>query len=220
LAFGVLFDIDGTLVTFNFDVQGSRGALLGELARGGFDTSGLTPTSPTQHVIDSVRRQIVSGKVQADFGSFRRRLYDILDEFELKSSRLATVFPGTSQALASLRSMSAKLAVLTNSGRKAALDVLERFGLSSYFEFVLTRDDVDSMKPNPEGVNDAVARLSLPRERVFYVGDSLYDITAAKTAGLKVISVATGNYTAERLKNEGADLVITSLTELSRVLPL
>lgn len=217
---GVLFDIDGTLVSFEFDVQGSRKALFAELAKLGFDTSGLSPTSPTQHVIDYAQGQVSSGAVDAKFGAVRSRLFSILDEFELKSSPKVTVLPGVHDALESLRRKPVKLAVLTNSGRRAATAVLKRGSLLQYFDFVLTRDDVDSMKPSPGGVTKALSLFGLRKERVFYVGDSVLDIMAAKAAGLEVISVATGNYTVERLKGEGADIVISSLAELQGVLPL
>lgn len=220
MTLGVLFDIDGTLVTFNFDVQGSRRALLAELSRRGFDVSGLSLSSPTQSVIDEARRQVEAGKVRVDFGQVRQKLFSILDEFELESGKFVSAFPGSKEALGTLRARSAKLGVLTNSGRLAASKILERSSLSGFFDFVLTRDDVSAMKPRPDGVNQAVSLFALPREKVVYVGDSLYDIMAAKAAGLKVVSIATGNYTVEKLRGEGADEVVASLAELPGVLPL
>jgi phosphoglycolate phosphatase len=219
MSLGVLFDIDGTLVSFNFDIPGSRKALCNELASHGFDVSSLGPTSPTQSIIDEARRQIDEGMVGADFEVVKKRLFSILDEFELESGRSVYPFPEAEQVLASLKQKSVKLAVLTNSGRRAAAKILELSSLSGYFDFVLTRDDVEAMKPRPEGVIMAVSMFSLPKERVVYVGDSMLDIMAAKAAGLKVISVATGNYTVERLRSEGADVVVGSLQELVSVLP-
>lgn len=212
--------MDGTLVTFNFDVQGSRRALFAELSRLGFDVSKLGLTSPTQSVIDTARSQVTSGGVRADFPSVKKRLFSILDNFELESAKSVHAFPGAREVLAELRARSMKLAVLTNSGRKASSRILERSSLSGLFDFVLTRDDVDAMKPSPEGVTKAVSMFALPKDRVVYVGDSPYDIMAAKAAGLKVVSVATGNYTVEKLRSEGADEVVGSLAELPRMLSM
>lgn len=216
----VLFDIDGTLVTFRLDVQGLRKALIGELSRRGLDTSGLGLTSPTQQIINSAREQIETGDAGDDFTSLKRKLYSILDDFEEESSKEATVFPVTRKTLLYLRGKSIRLAVLTNSGRRAAYSVLRRGKILECFDFILTREDVGTMKPSPEGVLKALERFSLPKEEVCYVGDGIFDVMAAKKVGLKVISVATGIYTPDRLREEGADFVISSLKELPKVLRL
>jgi len=212
-----IFDIDGTLVTFTFDVKGTRNALLQELAKRGFDTSGLDLTTPTQRILDAARAQVPSDSDRA-FVELRNAAFSILDSFELSSAGSASAFPGTRDALLYLRSKGVRIAVLTNSGRKAAFQALKRADLLDCFEFVLTRNDIDAMKPRPDGLLKAVSKLGLPKEDVYYVGDSPFDITAAKEAGLKVISVATGSYTKERLASDGADYIISSLGELHKVL--
>lgn len=213
-----LFDIDGTLVTFKFDVQGTRKALIEELSKRRIDTSRLSLTTPTQTIIDAAKEQTESGKVGVDFASLRRKLYSILDEFEMESSSEAKVFPSTKTTLLYLRSRSIRLAVLTNSGRKAAFSILRKGRILGCFDFVLTREDVETMKPSPAGILQAVGRLSLPKEEVCYVGDGIFDIMAAKGAGLRVVSVATGIYTPDRLRHEGADFVISSLEKLPAIL--
>jgi HAD superfamily hydrolase (TIGR01509 family) len=214
MTIAALFDVDGTLVTFQFDVPGTRKALIAELAKSGIDTSGLGLSTPTQQIIDAAKKQVQRGQ----FASLKKRLYAMLDGFELEGSRKATPLPGARKTLLSLRARRVRVAVLTNSGRKAAYNVLRRGRMLGCFEFVLTREDVEMMKPNPEGVLEAVRRFSLPKEQVFYVGDGLLDIAAAKGAGLKVISVATGTQTGDRLREAGADFVISSLKELPGIL--
>lgn len=209
-----LFDIDGTLVDFRFDVAGTRKEMIREIERLGFDVSGLTLTTPTHDIIESVREQVSSGTVRADFGIVRRRLYDILDGFEERTSLLVSPLPGVVETLEYLKAAGARLAVLTNSGRKSASSVLGRTGLSRFFEFVLTRDDVEEMKPSGAGIQVALSLFSLQPGEVCYVGDSVYDIAAAREAGVACVSVATGSHREERLLEAGAQLVIRSLPEL------
>jgi len=213
-----VFDIDGTLVTFNFDVQGTRVAIIEELTNRGFDTTGLGMTTPTQTMVDTARMQVESGKVRAEFDEVRAKLFSILDASEMESSRTISVFPGTRETLDYLSSKSVRLGVLTNSGRRAAAEVLRRAGLEGCFEFVLCREDVAMMKPRPDGLVRAISILGMPRDRIFYVGDSRYDIIAAKQAGLRVVAVTTGKYNETRLKEEGADYVISSISELPGLL--
>ncbi len=214
----VLFDIDGTLVTFEFDVQGTRGAILELLRERGFDVTGLSLSSPTQQMMDAARGQVDRGVVKLHYPRIRREIYSILDAFEVKSAKQATIFEGTIGTLDALRRRSTRLGVVTNSGRPAADSVLGRYGLLEYFEFVLTRDDVEEMKPGSAGLAKALSLLSLPPSQVVYVGDSLLDIRASKGAGVRSVSVATGNYTEERLRAEGAEEVISSISLLPELL--
>ncbi|MDE1858470.1 MAG: HAD family hydrolase [Thaumarchaeota archaeon] len=214
---GVIFDIDGTLVTFRFDVRGTRKALIEELGRQGLDTGALDLTTPTQRILDSAREQSEAGRGPG-YVALRRSVFSILDGFESASSETTSILPGVRGVLDSLRSKGVRLAVLTNSGQRAARAALGRAGLLDCFEFVLTRDDTEIMKPSPEGLEMAAARFGLSKAEIYYVGDSALDIRAARAAGIRVVSVATGNYTAERLKAEGADFVISALSELGAIL--
>ncbi len=212
-----IFDIDGTLVSFTFDAQGTRKALIAELQSWEVDTAGLGMSSPTQEILDAARARMSSGR-QGEFEKLRGRLFSILDAFEMQGLATTEVFPGTRESLLGLKSSGVRLAVLTNSGRKAAQDTLRRANLQDCFEFVLTRDDTESMKPRPEGLLQAVLKLSLPKESVCYVGDSRFDVIAAKRAGVKSVAVATGSSTAELLRREGADFVVSSISEVGRIL--
>ncbi len=212
-----IFDIDGTLVSFTFDAQGTRKALIAELQSWGIDTTGLGLSSPTQEILDAARARMSTGR-QGEFESLRRSLFSILDTFELQGLASTEVFPGTRESLFGLKSSGVRLAVLTNSGRKAAQDTLRRANLQGCFEFVLTRDDTETMKPRPEGLLQAVLMLSIPKESVCYVGDSRFDVIAAKRAGVKSVAVATGSSTAELLRSEGADFVVSSISEVGRIL--
>jgi pyrophosphatase PpaX len=217
MAVAAIFDLDGTLVTFSFDIRGTRQAILADMGSHGFSTAGLDLTTPTQRILDAARRQ---GPPHggSDYSAFKDRVFEILDRFELQGAGSTSVFPGAADTLRRLKAKGVRLAVLTNSGRKAAGESLKRAGLDGFFEFVLTRNDTETMKPSPEGLSQAVTILAMPRGSVYYIGDSPYDIMAAKQAGIRIISVATGNYPLERLKAEGADEAISSLTEIPRVL--
>ena len=214
---GVIFDIDGTLVTFRFDVPRARKALIEELGRRGFATGGLGLSTPSQVILDSARAQSDAGR-GTNYDGLRRAAFSILDTLEAESARTVVLLPGVREALDALRSRGVRMAVLTNSGGKAAGEALERAGLLGRFEFVLTRDDTEIMKPRPEGLEMAARRFGLPRGSVYYVGDSAYDVQAGRAAGIRVIAVATGSHTAERLKAEGADYTISSLAELGALL--
>ncbi len=212
-----IFDLDGTLVTFNLDMSEWRKALLGLMEKRGFRTKGLGVTTPTQQILDAAKSQVASERPEK-FDGLRREAFSVLDSMELRGASSATVFPGAVEALRRLKAEGVRLCVVTNSGRAAASRTLEKWGLNGFFEFVLTRDDTETMKPRPEGLLKAMKMLGVGPGGVYYVGDSRYDIMAAKQAGVKVVSVATGSYTPDRLRSEGADFVIEDLSELPGLL--
>jgi len=206
------------LVTFTFDIVGTRSALIGELLSRGYSTSNLTTMTLTQAILDSAKEQIDSGRVKDDYQTLRSRVFSMLDKFELDSAREAKPIRGTLKTLEALRLSSIRLGALTNSGRAGATRVLKKSGLMNVFELILTRDDVPAMKPKPDGILRALDLLSLSKDELLFVGDSVLDIQAADAAGVRVASVATGNYSRERLGAEGADLIMSSISELPALL--
>jgi phosphoglycolate phosphatase len=217
---GLLFDVDGTLVSLKVEVEKLRSTTAAAFVSGGFDISVIDPGKlSTQDMIDVARGQFESGAVAADYASFRRNLFTALDQIEMEWNALAEPIDGTAEVLARLReSGRVKLATLTNSGRAPSDWLLRRYDLLKYFDYTFTRDDVPALKPRPDGIRTALQVIGLPAEKVLFVGDSWIDVRAANTAGVKVASVTTGRYTLERLREEGSDYVLDSLAGLFDIL--
>lgn len=213
-----VFDIDGTLVSFKFDVVGTRRAIYRVLSGAGFDTSEMRDNTPTQMILDQVRKQADSGLRQADYDGVRRRVFSLLDEFELPTVREAEVFEGVKETLATLRAHAVLLGVVTNSGRRAASLLLREKGLAPFFDLVLTRDEAPAMKPRPEGLLKAVADLGVSKSGTIYVGDSVYDILAARGAGIRVASISSGNYNKTTLMSERPDFALDSIRDVPAAL--
>jgi HAD superfamily hydrolase (TIGR01549 family) len=217
MAVAAIFDLDGTLVTFNLDIKEWRKVLFDVMKKRGFTTGTLTLSTPTQEILDYAKDQAGPDNPQA-YQSLRSEAFSILDTLELEGAASATVFPDTTEVLRYFSTKGVRLGVLTNSGRRAASESLRKAGIGDYFEFVLTRDDTETMKPRPEGLIRAVTLLGVKPADAYYIGDSRYDVEAAKLAGVRSVAVATGNYSVASLKELEADFVITSLSQLKGVL--
>ncbi len=89
-----------------------------------------------------------------------------------------------------------RLAIFTGRPKKDALDALKRFGKESFFEVVITDDDVKQRKPDPEGL--ILAMRSLKTSRAIYFGDSPDDREAARRASVEFVEVEITE-TLERL---------------------
>ncbi len=215
---GIIFDVDGTLVQLKVDPVKMRLTMIGVLKERGFDVSSLNLSSNSQTIIETAMTQIRAGWIEQDAGEVRAHLYSVLDKLELEWGAEAHPIDGIDDTLRKLGEASLRLGVVTNSGRASAGELLGRHKLVRHFDVVVTRDDVSSMKPDPEGILKAMHMFDLPKESVIYVGDSGIDIRAAKAAGVKMAAVTSGFYSEERLKQEGSDYILRTANDLFRIL--
>lgn len=105
------------------------------------------------------------------------------------------------------------IGLVTAATKMKAVNVLEMLGISNYFSVIVTSDDVDKGKPDPEGFVKAAELLSYkPKECVIFE-DGVNGVRAAKNANMKCISITT-THTKEELSE--ADLVIDSFKNITQ----
>jgi phosphoglycolate phosphatase len=215
----VIYDLDGTLVEFRFDVAGSRRAVISRLEALGFDTRRLGPRTLTQEILEEVRRQTGRGGVRHPVEAVISLVDRELGRFELAAAERAEALPWTFEVVRETRRRGYATALVTNSGRAAVARVIDRLGLDPrLFDVVVTRNDVNNLKPAGEPLLKALEALGVPPGDALYVGDSVIDIGAARAAGVRVVSVASGLYPSEKLRAAGPDALIPSLWELLALL--
>ena len=94
--------------------------------------------------------------------------------------------PGLKELLRALRPHF-RLAVATNRSNTIG-DVLERFGLTGFFDIVVSSLDVSNPKPHPESIFKILDFFGIGPDQSIYVGDSLVDYETTKAAGVLFIS--------------------------------
>jgi len=158
---GVVFDLDGTLVESSYDWPAIR--------------SHLEVTSPS--ILDELDRL-------AEPERSRRRA--ALEGFELEATRAAELKPGAREVLAMLAGRGLHTALVTNNSSANTSELIDRFGL--VFDVVVTRDS-GLWKPSGAPVAEAVRRLGLDPAEVLAVGDSHFDLEAARAAGCRLAAI-------------------------------
>ena len=109
--------------------------------------------------------------------------------FEGKISKSVPAHKGVKEGLPLLNAYG--LAVATSSNKSGALISLAGAGLSSFFTYVITADDVLKHKPHPDCYQKAAASLGFDPSECIGIEDSTSGIKAAKAAGMFVIGVST-----------------------------
>jgi HAD superfamily hydrolase (TIGR01509 family) len=110
--------------------------------------------------------------------------------------------PGATKLLAELSSMGVRWAIATSGGSKTAGPTLAMLSIPASVP-VVTRDQVAYAKPNPDLFLAASERLGVPPGDCFVVGDSIWDMLAARRAGSLGIGVLSGGYGRNELQEAG-----------------
>jgi len=98
---------------------------------------------------------------------------------------------GVDEVLEFLDRKGLKKAVVTNTFRKQAIEVLKSVGLAERFDVILCGDDVREGKPEPEIVLKACSSLGVGPEHAIMVGDTQNDIIAGRKAGCFTVGINT-----------------------------
>jgi pyrophosphatase PpaX len=124
------------------------------------------------------------------------------------------------EVLPRLRSEGRRLGIVTAKRHATLRLAFDRLpGLESNFDVVIGSDDTERHKPDPAPILEALRRLDAEPADAAYVGDSPFDVRAAKAAGVHAVAVAWGGiHGAEALEREEPDVFVRHAEELLAVL--
>jgi HAD superfamily hydrolase (TIGR01509 family) len=124
-----------------------------------------------------------------------------------------TALPGASELLATLTAKGVKWAIATSGRAETARPALNLLGLPEDTPMV-TRDLVRHAKPDPDLFLAAADLLGVDPRHAMVVGDSVWDLLAARRAGALGIGVQSGGYGREELERAGAYRVYADPAEM------
>jgi HAD superfamily hydrolase (TIGR01509 family) len=206
----VLFDFEGTLVEFAWDLDAGEAALRDGLADMGFPRDLFAADS----YATMWNRALRLDGAAAGEDELRARLGPVYDRFDLDALDRWRLRPGALETVAELDCRGLLVAVVSNIGRIALEPAIERFGLAAHLDLVLTRDDVRFMKPDGEGLRRCLERLGVVAAQALFVGDSRTDVLAARDAGVRVAIVTGGESAPEAYENLQPDAFLGGLSEV------
>jgi HAD superfamily hydrolase (TIGR01549 family) len=115
---------------------------------------------------------------------------------ELFAERLPSLEPtrGVRALVEFLIDRGVDLIIATSAGDDEMNALLERAGVVDLIPKRTSKDDASSSKPDPDIVYAALAKSRHPRERTIMIGDTPYDIEAARRAGIATVALRCGGY--------------------------
>ena len=132
------------------------------------------------------------------------RLRDLHKESYTKLSHKVVPLPGAKELLAYLTQMHIPWAIATSGRMETARPNIENLGVDVDKAAVVTRDQVRYAKPDPDLFLEAARRINIPIQNCCVVGDSIWDLLAARRANALGIGLLSGGYGQDELERAGA----------------
>ena len=154
----VIFDLDNTLVNSDLDFRKIR------------DEIGTAMT-------------ILEYRATASDDE-KRRVDAILDRHESAAAESCDLRDGAPELFAYLKTAGVRMALLTRNSRRSVETICRRLGMA--FDMIVSREDSEP-KPSPQPVRMILERLGCAADEAIMVGDYLYDVQAAQSAGVSAI---------------------------------
>jgi phosphoglycolate phosphatase len=207
----ILFDFEGTLVDFQWNLKGAVQETIEMLKASGFPIDRLQNYKYSTLMNEAMKMAIELGQSPDEV---KEKIGAIYDRYDGDALTRWTLRPRVKDFLSALKTKKIKTGLVTNVGKIALEKAFQRLNLSPFFDVLITRNDVRILKPGREGIHLALNRLHLSKDRTLFIGDSLDDIHAAKEAGLKVIILSGGEYPKPDLISANPDDLVNGFEEL------
>jgi len=206
------FDLDGTLVDTAPDLGRALNHALAIIGRG--------------PIGEDVIRELIGGGTRAmltralehsggmvEEARFEALYADLIACYERHTSEHSKPYPGCLAALDALAARGCRLAVVTNKPEYLARKLLEELGMSERFACILGGDTLGAgrSKPARDMIDEAIARCG--GTRFAMVGDSSFDVKAAKSAEVPCVVLSVGYHDAPP-ETLGAQALIDHFDEL------
>ena len=199
----VLFDIDGTLVDTNyFHTLAWWRALR--------DAGENVPMAKVHPLIGMGSDKLVTSLL----GEERSGMSDAHSEQFVPFKSEIVAFAKAGELLAEVARRGPQVVLATSSKESDLKEMLEAIGADEHITELVHGDQVAASKPAPDIFATALELLQLDGTQTIVVGDTRWDVEAARAAGVDAVAVLTGGTTRDDLEAAGAIAVYADVAEL------
>jgi pyrophosphatase PpaX len=210
----VLFDLDGTLID-------SERLILASYRHAMREHLGYVP--PEEKWLATIGQPLV---VQMKMFAERPDQVDDMIRTYVEHNlshhdELVRPFPGVRPVLEAVRASGRRMGIVTSKKRRATRMGLARCELpEEWFATIVTADDVERYKPEPEPVLKALEQTGSAAREAMYVGDSTHDMKSGRAAGVVTAAALWGPYSRAQLEPTEPDLWLAGPGDLPPALGL
>jgi HAD superfamily hydrolase (TIGR01509 family) len=202
---GVLFDVDGTLVDTNYlHVVAWWLALRSQ---------------EYQVLMTALHRTVGQGSdrfVSSILGHDDERVVDAHTDFYGQWKHQLMAFDGAADLLRTTKKAGLAVVLATSASEAEAEHLTAAVAADDAVDFVTTQADVDASKPDPDLVRPALDKARLRPDDALFVGDTVWDVDAARRADVRCVCVLSGGISEGELHDAGAIAVYRDVAHLLR----
>ncbi|MCL7383280.1 MAG: HAD family hydrolase [Thaumarchaeota archaeon] len=208
----VIFDLDGTLLVHKLKLHEAKKEFLNRLRERLHGSIESSIDFPIAYILNELSEEdrITAFKI----------LNEVFEPFEMMAAEVAELREDVKETLEFLKSRDVKLAIATNNSRKSVELCLKNTMIDTYFDVIVTRDDVFDLKPNGKMILKTIENLGVKVDEAIHVGDTIYDVIAAHKVGVKSIAITGGAHSRELLLSSNPDYLINSFKEIFQIVNL
>ena len=191
---GVILDVDGTLVDSN---NAHATAWVEAMAENGYKVSFDKVRPLIGMGGDKVLPETIGIRKDSEEGKhISQRRKEIFKERFLPGLR---AFQGAKELLEQMRKRGLKLAVASSADKDELKPMLDIVGAADLIEEETSSKDAKQSKPDPNVMQVTLERIGFPPDRVLMIGDTAYDIEAAKKVHVSTIAFRSGGWSDDDL---------------------
>ena len=215
----IIFDLDGTLVYFKIDFLSARREVIQKLYSVGIPKQLVYSNQKILTIVRIAEKYFRSKEMKLEqIESLKKQIEKIITKYEMDGAKRTSLLPGVKELLRSLKNNNYKIGLFTLENQETTNYILNNFQIKPYFDAVVTRDDVENYKPDPEHLNAVLNELQVSANEIIVVGDNPVDLECAKQINAVAVARYSERHTKIELKKAGADFIIKNLWELENII--
>ena len=215
----VVFDLDGTIANFNLDYKAVRAEVRSFFIKKNLPASIL---STNESIFEMLKKAEIflknNGKSEKAIKEICGKALSIAERFELEAAKSTSLLPGVAGTLKTLKKMSLRIGLFTINSEKSTNYILNRFRIARFFDAVIPRNSVEYVKPSIEHLDFVLKALGVDPSEIMVIGDGVSDMICAKELEATAVGLPTGLSSIKELINSGANYIITSITDLPKLI--
>jgi len=212
-ASAIVFDLDGTLLDTLPDLARATNLMLADIGMPQVDQAQIRAYIG-DGAVRLVKRALTGDwEREPDKALFERALPIFNRHYGEGVALASRPYDGVVEALEAFRQRGFSLGCVTNKPEVFTLPLLEKSGLASYFDVIVSGDVLPRKKPDPMPITYACGFFRARPERVMMVGDAGNDCAAGRAAGCPVLGVSYGYVPTGDVSSIGFDAIVDNLVE-------